>query len=79
MKELIRVVAKKLFILSIIVNTVYSLADYGEAFALSHFGTSPLTVDKLVFLAVGFFIVRFAMLITGKLGSYIDSVNYNKN
>lgn len=34
MKELIKVVAKKLFILSIIVNTVYSLADYGEAFAL---------------------------------------------
>lgn len=43
MKELIKVVVKKLFILSIIFNTIYSLADYGEAYVLSYFGTSPLT------------------------------------
>ena len=42
MKELFKVVAKKLFIWSIIINTIYSFADYGEAFALSHFGTSWL-------------------------------------
>ena len=79
MKELVKVIEKRIFIWSMAVNMVYSIAYYGESFILSYFGTSPLTVDKLVFLAVGFFIVRFAMLITGKLGSYIDSVNYNKN
>lgn len=78
MKELVKVIEKRIFIWSMAVNMVYSIAYYGESFILSYFGTSPLTVDKLVFLAVGFFIVRFAMLITGKLGSYIDSVNTTK-
>ena len=47
MKELLKVVVKKLFILSIIFNTIYSLADYGEAYVLSYFGTSPLTLEKI--------------------------------
>ena len=79
MKELIKVVAKKLFILSIIVNTVYSLADYGEAFALSHFGTSPLTLDKLIKLAICIVITHIIMLISGKIASYIDNINNQKS
>ena len=75
MKELIKVVAKKLFILSIIVNTVYSLADYGEAFALSYFGTSPLTLYKIISLTISIFVLDIIMLITGKVASYIDNVN----
>lgn len=78
MKELIKVVAKKLFILSIIVNTVYSLADYGEAFALSHFGTSPLTLDKIISLTISIFVLDIIMLIAGKVSSYIDNVNNMK-
>ena len=45
MKELIKVVAKKLFILSIIFNTIYSLADYGEAYVLSYFGVFLFTMN----------------------------------
>lgn len=78
MKELIKVVAKKLFILSIIVNTVYSLADYGEAFALSHFGTSPLTLDKIISLTISIFVLDIIMLLAGKVASYIDNVNNMK-
>ena len=48
MKELLKVVAKKLFIWSIIINTIYSIAVYGESFALSYFGTSPLLLNKLI-------------------------------
>lgn len=78
MKELIKVVAKKLFILSIIVNTIYSLADYGEAFALSYFGTSPLTLDKIISLTISIFVLDIIMLIAGKVASYIDNVNNMK-
>ena len=78
MKELIKVVAKKLFILSIIVNTVYSLADYGEAFALSYFGTSPLTLNKIISLTISIFVLDIIMLIAGKVASYIDNVNNMK-
>lgn len=79
MKELLKVVAKKLFILSIVVNTIYSVADYGEAFALSYFGTSPLTLDKIIKLTVCIFVVDVIMLIAGKIASYIDNVNNVKS
>ena len=75
MKELVKVISKKLFIYSIIFNTVYSIANYGEAFALSYFGTSPLTLDKLIKLAICIAITRIIMLITSKIGSYIDGIN----
>ena len=78
MKELFKVVAKKLFIWSIIINTIYSFADYGEAFALSHFGTSPLTLDKIIYLTISICVLDIIMLIAGKVGSYIDNVNNMK-
>lgn len=78
MKELLKVITKKLFIWSIIINTIYSLADYGEAFALSYFGTSPLTLDKIIRLTICIFIVDIVMLISGKIASYIDNVNEQK-
>ena len=75
MNELVKVISKKLFIYSIMFNTVYSIANYGEAFALSYFGTSPLTLDKLIKLAICIAITRIIMLITSKIGSYIDGIN----
>lgn len=78
MKELLKVVAKKLFIWSIVINMIYSLADYGESFALSYFGTSPLTLEKIVKLTICIFIVDMVMLISGKIASYIDNVNNQK-
>ncbi len=78
MKELIKIVSKKLFIYSIIFNTLYSIADYGEAFVLSHFGTSPLTLDKLIKLAIYIVITHIIMLVSGKIASYIDNVNNQK-
>ena len=57
MKELLKVVAKRLFIWSIIINTIYSIADYGESFALSHFCTSPLTLEKIINLTIVIIII----------------------
>ena len=65
MKELLKVVVKKLFILSIIFNTIYSLADYGEAYVLSYFGTSPLTLDKITKLTIWICIIDIIMLLAG--------------
>ena len=78
MKELLKVVAKRLFIWSIIINTIYSLADYGESFALSYFGTNPLTLDKIIKLTISIFIVDLIILISGKVASYIDNINQQK-
>ena len=75
MKELLKVISKKLLLWSIVFNTIYSIADYGEAFALSYFGTSPLTLDKIIKLTVEVVIAYLIMLITSKIASYIDNVN----
>lgn len=78
MKELLKVISKKLFIYSFIVNLLYSIADYGQSFALSIFGTSPLTLDKLTKLGLAIVIADILMLVFGKIGSYIDNVNEAK-
>ena len=78
MKDLLKIIAKKLFIWSIIINTIYSIADYGESFALSHFGTSPLLLKKLIILTILLMSIEFIKLITGKIGSYIDNINETK-
>ena len=78
MKELLKVVAKKLFIWSIVINTIYSIADYGESFVLSYFGTNPLLLNKLITLTILLMSVELIKLITGKIGSYIDNINETK-
>ncbi len=78
MKELLKIVAKKLFFWSIIVNTIYSIADYGESFALSYFGTSPLLLDKIIKLTILLVAIEILKLVTGKIGSYIDNINETK-
>lgn len=75
MKELFKLMIKKLFILSFIFGTIYSIADYGQAFALSHFGTSPLTLDKIINLTICIVVLDVITLITSKITSYIDNVN----
>ena len=79
MKELFKVVAKRLFIVSIIVNTIYSLASYGESFALAYFGTSPLTLDKIIYLTIAIFAMYVIKILFGKISSYIDNVNEVKS
>ncbi len=79
MKELLKIISKRMFLWSVIVNVVYSLADYGGIFALSIFGTSPLTLDKVIKLSVILIISYIVMLIVGKLASYIDNINCIKS
>ena len=78
MNELIKIIPKRLFIYSIILNTLYSIADYGESFGLSYLGTSPLTLDKLIKLAICIVITHVIMLIAGKVASYVDNINNQK-
>ncbi len=75
MKELIKVVSKKMFILAFIVSVIYSVADYSEAFILAHFGTSPLTLEKIVSLTIGIILIDIIILIVVKVGSYVDNIN----
>lgn len=75
MKEILKVVSKKLFICSFIVNTLFSVVDYGESFVLAFLGTGTLTLNKLIFVTVCIIIIEIIKLIVCKLGSYIDNIN----
>ena len=75
MIELLRIVSKRLFIISIIVNIIYSIATYGESYALAYFGTSPLTLEKITSLTIWISVLYVIMLIFNRIGSYIDNVN----
>lgn len=79
MKDLLKVVSKKLFIWSFIVGIVYSIADYGQSFALSYFGTSPLTLNKIISLTICILISDVVMLIGSKIACYLDSINEVKS
>ena len=78
MRELLKVIAKKLFILSIVFNTIYSIVDYSESFVISYFGTSPLVLDKIIKLTICLMLIEISKLVTGKIGSYIDNINETK-
>lgn len=75
MKELFKVISKKYYIISVISNMIYSLADYGEAFALSIFATSPLNLDKIVSLTICMVVLYGIMLVFGKIINYVETVN----
>ena len=75
MKELFKVISKKLLIYSTIISIIYSIAYYGQSFELSYFGTNPLTIDKVLKLTIAIIILDIISLITVKLGSYIDNIN----
>lgn len=79
MKELIKVVSKKLFIWSIIINTIYSISDYAQSFALAYFGTSPLDLKKIIYLTISIFLADIFMLASGKIASYIDNINETRS
>ena len=79
MKELLKVISKKLFIWSFIVGMIYSMADYGQSFALSYFGTSPLTLDKIINLTICILISDVVMLVGSKIACYLDSINEVKS
>ena len=52
--------------------------DASLLFALSYFGKSPLTLDKLIKLAICIAITHLVMLVAGKVASYIDNINVQK-
>ena len=61
-----------------LVNTIYSIAYYGESFALQYFGKIPLNLDKIIKLTISIFIVDIVMLISNKVASYIDNITEKK-
>ena len=75
MKELWKIVSKKMYVYCITLGILYTLADYGQSFVLAHYGTNPFTMDKIVYLSIWIVWLDVAKLFLGKIDSYFENVN----
>lgn len=48
MKELVKVISKKLCVYSLVFNTAYSIADYGMSFIIAYFATTIFCYDEFI-------------------------------
>ena len=55
MKELLKLVNKKLFWGMLLFGIIYSLAETGQSLGIAHFATSPLTENKILYLIICYF------------------------
>ena len=73
MKELLKIINKKIFAISIIFATIYYLCEYGTSFALAKFLVSPFTVDKATSLCITLGILYIIMIICDWFSCYINN------
>lgn len=78
MRELIKVLSKKSYILLFFIGLIYSVTQSAQSISLAYFATSPLTVEKIFGLTIAFIILELIQWGSNWLNSYyfnICSVN----
>ena len=73
MKELLRIVNKKIYVLLFIFGIIFSLAQSGQAVFLAIFATSPLDEKKIMYLLLSIAGTDIIMWGMNWLISYITS------
>ena len=75
MKELLKIVNKKVYIILFIFGILYSLAESGQAVFLALFATSPLDQKKIMYLMLSVAGTDLVMWVMNWLISYMTSFN----
>ena len=75
MKELLKIVNKKIYILLFILGIVFSVAQSGQSVLLAVFATSPLNETKIMYLLLSVLITDLIMWGVNWLISYKTSFN----
>ena len=63
MKEILKIISKKLIIFTFILDTICGIADYSQSFALSYFGTTPFTINKVIYIIIAIAISNLLIFI----------------
>ena len=79
MKEILKIISKKLIIFTFILDTICGIADYSQSFALSYFGTTPFTINKVIYIIIAIAISNLLIFICGKLSMYLNEVSFVKS
>lgn len=69
---------KKKMIITYVISTIYYICEYGCSFALAYFAVAPLTIEKVIKLAIALTFLYIIMLISNWVSSFIDSTTYPK-
>ena len=73
MKELLKIINKKILAISIILAFVYYLCEYGTSFVLAKYLVAPFTVDKATNLCITLGILYVIMLISEWFSCYTNN------
>ena len=52
MRELLKIISKKLIVFTFVLDTICGIADYSQSFVLSYFGTTPFTLKKVIYIII---------------------------
>ena len=76
MKELLKIVNKKILFISIILAIIYYICEYGTSFVFAKYLVAPFTVDKATNLCITLGIIYVIMLISEWFSCYINNSWY---
>lgn len=74
MKELLKIINKKILVISIILSILYYICEFGTSFVLAKYLVAPFTLEKATSLCITMGIVYTLMLITDWFIGYINNV-----
>lgn len=73
MKELLKIVNKKILFVSIIISILYYVCEFGTSFILAKYLVAPFTIDKATNLCITMGIIYIVMLILDWFTCYINN------
>lgn len=76
MRELLKIISKKLIVFTFVLDTICGIADYSQSFVLSYFGTTPFTLKKVIYIIIAIAISNLLIFICGKLSMYFNEVYF---
>lgn len=75
MKELLKIVNKKIYIILFILGIIFSISESGQSVLLAVFATSPLDEKKIMYLLLSVAITDITMWVANWFISYITRIN----
>ena len=73
MKELLKIINKKILVISIILSILYYICEFGTSFVLAKYLVVPFTEDKAISLCITMGILYIVMLILDWFTCYINN------
>lgn len=78
MKEIFKIISKKIYLTLFIIAALYFSLEYSNAFILKQYVTNPLTVEKMTKLVIIMSIVYLLMIVTGHACAFFFNIGYEK-